>query len=423
MKIAKWTQLIPACVSGNILELYDFVLYAYFAPIIGEQFFPSENQTVTTMLSFSVFATGCAMRPVGAVFFGWFGDKFGRKKALVYSVSAMIFSTCLIGLLPNFASVGIAAPIMLLISRLIQGLSMCGEEVGAAIYLMESAPKNRSGIAGSTILGGVFVGLMLASLVSLATISSMTQEMVVSWGWRIPFLLSLPFGVIAVIIRVKQVESPLFQKITNQHRLSDNSVLYVFKNNKLIIVQLIGVACLMSVAVYLYVIYFPSYISHNFPVTLSQTMLIISVCFLITAITSILSGMLCDKVGYTVLMRAACIGFIILAIPLSILINIHTIVAILIVELCMAVLMGVTAGSLMPHLAAYFPTQIRFSGMAIPFNVSMTVFGSTAPVITLYLTKMLHLKNAFIAYLVIAAFITLASSIVVAKNKQEKYYA
>ena len=142
-KFVSWKQLIIGCTVGNILELYDFILYAYFSTIIGLLFFPTNNKFIATLLAFSVFATGCLMRPIGSIIFGLLGDRLGRRKALVFSVGLITLSTGFIGVLPTYQTIGLVAPILLVVSRLLQGLSMCGEEVGAAIYLMESAPKHQ----------------------------------------------------------------------------------------------------------------------------------------------------------------------------------------------------------------------------------------------------------------------------------------
>ena len=145
-----WKKLIFGCTIGNVLTVYDFILYGYFAHIISSLFFPKENQTIALILVFSVFASGCLIRPFGAVLFGHIGDKFGRKKALILSISLMAISTTLVGLLPTYQQIGVYAPYLLILCRLLQGLSICGEETGAAIFLVENAPKNKQAFENTT---------------------------------------------------------------------------------------------------------------------------------------------------------------------------------------------------------------------------------------------------------------------------------
>ncbi len=422
-KFVSWKKLIIGCTVGNILELYDFILYAYFATIIGLLFFPTHNKFVATLLAFSVFATGCLMRPIGAIFFGLIGDRLGRRKALILSVGLMALSTGFIGLLPTYATIGIWAQILLVLSRLLQGLSMCGEEVGAAIYLMESAPQKQRCFAGSIILAGVYLGLMLASVIAFLTIQFTTKSVLNSWGWRIPFVLAIPFGMLALYIRLKQPETKVFKQVAAQHQLVANPVKIVLQKYYLEIIKGILISSLMAVIVYLYAVYLPSYISNHFNFGLSGTMFINMIGFLITTIVCLLAGHLSDKFGYQRIMRIACIATLIFIYPIFNFLAVHTLANALISEFILSVLVGLIAGCLMPFLVNAFPAALRFAGAAIAFNISMTIFGSSAPVILLYLSNGAYSHFLPAAYVMLTAIIALFASTSSKSVEIEETYA
>jgi MFS transporter, MHS family, proline/betaine transporter len=422
-KVSTWKTLILGCSVGNVLELYDFILYAYFSSTLGLLFFPTDNTFIATMLAFSVFAIGCLMRPIGAIIFGIVGDKLGRRKALLLSIGMMTFATCFIGILPTYATIGLFAPLLLLTSRLIQGLSMSGEEVGAAIYLMENAPNEHRCLAGSIILGGVYLGLMMASIVALITISTMDQRSLHILGWRIPFLLSSIFGIIALYIRIKQPETCAFKQIRSKHKIAIRPIRSVIKYFYLNILKTTLVASLLAVLVYLYAVYLPSYISLNFKFGLSGTMIIGIVSFFITTAITIITGMVADSIGYHRVMQLASISVFIFIYPMFVLLSSHTLFNAIISEFLLSCLVGMTAGSLMPFFVDSFPTALRFAGSAIAFNLSMTIFGSSAPIIILYLLH--HTQSVLPAtfYVMMIAALTFAASLSFKTTETGKCYA
>ena len=402
-----WKRLIPGCVLGNVVELYDFILYAYFAQIIGQKFFPTSSAFITLLLALTIFSLASFLRPLGALIFGYIGDRYGRKPSLIISISAIAFSTVFIGFLPSYQTIGMLAPILLLLSRIVQGLSISGEEIGAAIYLAECAPPSALCFSASMILGSVYFGLMLASIISFITISILPLGDLIAWGWRIPFLLSLPISTLAIFLRIKFNESELYQKEKFLfHHLSQAPFWEVFAQEKMKILKLTLLTSLLSVSVYLYVVFFPNYIHQSHDFTLKNTMLLDIFSFLFTALVTFISGWLSDRVSFVYILRLTCILFVLASYPMYCLLSLHSTISLLMAQFCLGFLTGLIAGATTPYLIVNFKTGVRLLGASIAFNLSMTFFGSTAPVITLYLS---HISNSILApfiFMSIAAVIT-----------------
>src|SRR5919108_781617 len=197
---------VIAGVVGNILEWYDFALFGFFAQQIGAHFFPAGDPTASLLAAFGTFAAGFVMRPVGGALFGWVGDRFGRKQALIWSVLAMAFPSFFIGVLPGTATIGIAAPILLLVCRLLQGLAVGGEYGASAVFLVEGAEPGRRGLLGSWAPVGAFAGTLLGSAAGAIVNTAMAPEAVLAWGWRVPFIIGLGVGLGGLAIRRYYVE-------------------------------------------------------------------------------------------------------------------------------------------------------------------------------------------------------------------------
>jgi MFS transporter, MHS family, proline/betaine transporter len=200
-------RVIAAGMIGNVLEWYDFAIYGYFATAIGRQFFPHEDAVAQLLSAFGVFALGYVMRPVGGVLIGHIGDSFGRRAALTFSVAAMAVPTFLIGLLPGYATLGLAAPIALTLLRMAQGLSVGGEYTSSMVFLVEHAPEGRRGVMGALAACGATGGILLGSAVGASFAASMSEAALDAWGWRIPFLIGLIVGIAGYLLRRHMLET------------------------------------------------------------------------------------------------------------------------------------------------------------------------------------------------------------------------
>ncbi len=415
-----WKRIVVSATVGNVLGLYDFILYAYFSQIISRTFFPAFDHFVSLMLTFGVFATGCLIRPVGSLFFGYVGDRFGRKKTLVLSITMITLATTAFGLLPTYNQIGVYASIFLVLCRLLQGISMSGEETAAAVFLSEISPPNRQGLAGSIILGSVYIGLLLGSIIALITTSFIPENDLITWGWRIPFLLSFFFGIGAILVRVRQTESIPFLHAKENHLLVKNPIREVILMQNRALIKGVLACTTLAVAVYLFAVYIPSQLNAQFGIQTS--MIICSLSFFTIAIFVVLVGLWVDKIGFKLPTILSCVGFIIFSYPIFFLLSKQTIGSVLLAEFILLILLGLSAGSLMPMLIQSFPVHTRLSGVSIAFNFSMTLFGGTAPLLALYLTKLMNTATAPFVCLMGAALLTLCSLYFIKHEKSDSNF-
>ena len=405
--VYNWQKLIAGCVFGNVLVYYDFILYGYFSHIIAKLFFPTTSQFVSLLLTFSVFASGCLMRPIGAVVFGHVGDRYGRKIALLVSISCLTIFTTLMGLIPSYQMVGFWAPLLLLLCRLLQGAAISGEEMSAVIYLAENAPLQKRAFVSAIISSSVYFGLLVGSVIAFITLTLIPTDSIATWGWRVPFLFSFVLGVIALIIRSQQADTLEFAKLKEQHALLNNPVLTLLKQHFPALLYTIALCSLLSVAVYLFAVYIPTALNVNLGIDLKSSMLICSAGFLLLSSLILVIGWLTDKIGSRWPLLISSIGFIVFAYPIFILLNQKSIPLILLADFIMVFFLSLTAGSLLPILVNIFPAQVRSAGGNIAFNISMTLFGSTAPIIALCFTRLFHSATAPAIYLIFAATLAL----------------
>ena len=204
------SRIIAAGAIGNVLEWYDFAVYGYFAAAIGRTFFPSEDPVAQVLAAFGIFAVGFLMRPVGGALIGYIGDRLGRRAALTFSVAAMAIPTFLVGVLPGYDTLGIAAPILLTLLRMIQGLSVGGEYTTSVVFMVEHAPPDRRGMVGAMACCGAVGGILAGSATGAVLASLMSPEALESWGWRIPFMLGLVVGLAGFVLRrgIAEEEAP-----------------------------------------------------------------------------------------------------------------------------------------------------------------------------------------------------------------------
>ena len=294
---------------GTVFEWYDFYLYGSLAAIIAKQFFAGVNPTAAFIFALMAFAAGFAVRPFGAIFFGRIGDLVGRKYTFLVTIMIMGLSTFIVGLLPNYETIGIAAPIILILLRLLQGLALGGEYGGAATYVAEHAPAGKRGLHTSWIQTTATLGLFLSLIVILVTRQSMGEEAFADWGWRIPFLISLVLLLISVWIRLKLSESPTFQRMKNEGKGSKAPLTESFgqwSNLKIVLLALFGLTAGQAVVWYtgqFYALFFLTQTLKVDPVTanyfIAAALLIGTPCF-------ILFGWLSDKIGRKGIIMAGC---------------------------------------------------------------------------------------------------------------------
>jgi MFS transporter, MHS family, proline/betaine transporter len=412
-------SIIAGCI-GNVLEWYDFAIYGFFAPVIAHLFFPSEDKLASLISTFGVFAIGYLMRPVGAVIFGILGDKLGRKRALEISVVMMAIPTTLIGVLPTYPNIGVAAPLLLTLLRLLQGASVGGEFTGSISFVVEHAPKNRRGFYSSwtifSLLGGILLGSAIASLIT----NILPKDAVDDWGWRIAFLLGIALGLFGLYLRIGLEEPPDFKKLKESGGLSETPIREAFRTYWREILTVAGATVVAAVNFYLIFVYMTTYLSTETHVLLSSALDINTISMFVMMILVPFMGHISDKVGRKPLLIIGCLIIIIFSYPLFIVLSKGHIIYDLGAQLVFALAFATLIGGFGAMMVELFPTRIRMSAMSIGYNFGFALFGGTAPLVATFLIKITNNKLAPGYYLILAGLISLIVFIRIRESYRDK---
>ncbi|MCL2894420.1 glycine betaine/L-proline transporter ProP [Brenneria tiliae] len=383
---AKLKKAITAAALGNAMEWFDFGVYGFVAYALGRVFFPGADPGVQMIAALATFSVPFLVRPLGGVFFGAMGDKFGRQKVLSVTIIIMAVSTFCIGLIPSYASIGIWAPILLLLAKLAQGFSVGGEYTGAAIFVAEYSPDRKRGFLGSWLDFGSIAGFVLGAGVVVLISSIVGEADFLEWGWRIPFFIAGPLGLIGIYLRHALEETPAFQQhVDKLDKDSKDSLQSAPKVSFREIatkqwrglLMCVGVVIVTNVTYYMLLTYMPSYLSHSLHYSEDHGVMIIIAVMLGMLFVQPVMGLMSDRFGRKPFIICGSIGLFLLSIPSFILINSGVIGLIFCGLLILAVLLNSFTGVMASILPALFPTHIRYSALAISFNISVLVAGFT----------------------------------------------
>lgn len=373
--------------SGNVLEWYDFTVYGFFATVIGAQFFPNEDKVVQLISAFGIFAAGYLMRPIGGIIFGHIGDRQGRKKALLISVLLMAIPTTLIGFLPTYESIGWYSALLLVILRLLQGLSVGGEFTGSISFLVEKAPKDKRGFFGSWSTFGVFGGMLLGSAMASIITSLMSTEQLHDFGWRIPFLFGAVIGVVGLYLRKGMGDDEHFDKMKKEHISEKTPLAEFWKDYKLQALKIIMLSWAFGVSVYLIFIFLPSYLHTFHNVKLEDALSAHTISIVVLMVLIPFFGILTDKFGRKPILLISLIGFVFFTYPLFSLMFENTFTSILLAMLAFAILEAIFQAVMPALMTETFPSRVRYTGLSVSYNFSMALFGGTTPLICTWLVK------------------------------------
>ncbi|MCL3777370.1 MULTISPECIES: MFS transporter [unclassified Actinomyces] len=408
---------------GNFIEWFDYASYGYLASVIGLVFFPESSPTGRLLYAFAVFATSFILRPVGAVVWGILGDRLGRRWALSWSILIMSGATFVVGILPGYNQIGLWAAVALVAMRMCQGFSASGEYAGAGTFLAEYAPPSKRGIYVSLVPASTACGLLMGSLFVSGLYAFLDDTSMVTWGWRVPFLLAGPLGLVGRYIRVHLEDSPAYQALVAKAASSQTQqapsrsrwaepLRLLLTSHRRALLACFGVSCLNAVAFYMLLSYMPNYVEHELGHSETAATLATSVTLVVYIAFIFLMGHVSDVVGRRKVLVLACVAFVVASIPLFHLMSVGSLWVVVLCEILFALILTTNDGTLASFLAESFPTSVRYSGFALSFNLANTLLGGTCPFVATWLILVSGSQAAPAYYLTAVAGLALVSLLV-----------
>lgn len=399
---------------GNVLEWYDFAAYGFLAAIFAKNFFPDSDAFVGLIAAFGVFAASFVMRPVGGIVFGHIGDRYGRRQALFISAAMMTASTVAIGLLPTYASIGALAPLLLLLLRLLQGLSIGGEYTTSAIFLAENAKVRRRGLIASFAGCGASGGTLLGSMVGAATATLMSTDDLIAWGWRIPFLLGILLGGFTLYLRgsstsAREAPSP------RAHR--GLPLVEAMRSDGREMIRAAVLNLTLGVSFYMLFVYLTTYMQQVDGLTERLSLQINTVSMLAVLGLAPVFAALSDRVGRKPVVCGGLIGLILFSWPLFRLLDSGDAVSALAGQLGFAVLVAAYAGPMPCVLVEMFRPATRCTALSLSYNLALGLAGGTAPMVAVYLVNREQFDMGPAAYLIVVSALSLMAALTMKEGR------
>lgn len=384
---ARLPTLFAAGAIGNILEWFDFAIYGYFAVFIGRAFFPQSDPAVQVIGAFGIFAIGYLARPLGGLLIGHIGDRHGRKMAMTLSVAAMAIPTFLIGILPGYETLGLLAPLLLVLLRTIQGLSLGGEYTTSLIFMVEHAPPHRRSLAGATAVSGAIIGILAGSATGALLAAVMPQSILADWGWRLPFLSGLAIGLMGLVLRRhlpdgarnQEPSSPLVQTLRHYPW-------HVLQISLLCLVNAVGFQL-----IFVYLVSWLQLVDGIAPVTALE---INTISMVVLLLAIFVAGALADYWDNWPIMALSAFGLVVLSIPLFHVFTSGNPTFILLAQMVFAVLIGFYIGAQPALIVLQSPAAVRCTALAIGYNVTLGVVGGLSPLTASWLIERLDDTHA-----------------------------
>jgi MFS transporter, MHS family, proline/betaine transporter len=405
-------QAVSAAVIGNVLEWYDFAVYGFLASIIGKTFFPSGDDVSQLLAAFAVYGVGFLARPIGGIVIGRIGDTRGRKTALILTIMLMAAGTVLIGLIPGYASIGIAGPLLVLIARLMQGFSAGGEWGGSTAFIVEWAEEGERGFLGSFQQCSVSAGLLLGSGVAALVATLLEPATMEAWGWRVPFLLGALLGPVGIYMRRNIDETPAYEKAMRTPAAAADDDVAPFW----LAARAFGFTILWTVAFYIFLNYMPTFIKTYAKVSSAAALWSNTIGLLVLVVAIPIMGRLSDRIGRKPLLLACCVCFIVLPYPVFVLyLSAPPLGVIIAVQVVFGLIIAMFSGAGPAAISEIFPTRIRSTWMTTGYALSVAIFGGFAPYIATWLIATTGSPISPVYYVIAAAVV---STIVIARLKE-----
>src|ERR1700681_399294 len=403
-------RVVLASILGNGLEWFDFVSYGYFASIIAKVFFPAgTDQSMALMLTYATFAISFLVRPIGGILLGAYADRYGRRRALSLLIVMMAFGTLTLGLTPSFATIGIAAPLIVVLGRVVQGISIGGEFASATALLVEHAPANRKMTFGSFQMSSQALGRVLATSIGLFVLLMFTPATVQDGAWRIPFLIGSLIGPFGFYVRYRLSESPEYQQLKQSApQVARAPVREVLQRHWLQLICGIGLVIIGTSLTYIWTSFLPPYVVGQLPLPLWQGLLGVAVTSAIGIGACVLGGWLADQYGpYRMFFLFTAISALISYPFFAYVLAAPGFGRLFLAQFVVLTVFGLLQGSGPGMLAGLFPVEVRSTGMAIAYNVSVTVFGGFAPLTVTWLIAATGSKLVPAYYIIAAAILSI----------------
>jgi MHS family proline/betaine transporter-like MFS transporter len=391
---APWTlrRVVTAGVIGNVLEWYDFAVYGFFAPILAAKFFPAEDPRVSLLAAFGAFAVGFLMRPVGAAIFGHIGDRYGRARALLLSVAMMAVPTVLMGLLPTYDMIGIAASLSIVLLRMCQGIAVGGEFTSSIVFLAENAPARRRGFFASFAMFGATTGTMLGAAVGALLTSAMSADALASWGWRAAFVSGIVVAVVGVIVRRGMFDSPreatLASPVTTAFREHPGQVARVF-----------GLNIASAATYYTLFVYAASWVAQTTAIERPVALDITTVTILTFLVVLPIAAWVSDRIGRKAMLVVGMSACLLLAYPLLAVMHRGVVPTTAAAQMTFGALLALQMAAIPAAMCEMFPHGVRVSAVSVGYGLAYAIFGGTAPVVAQWLTNVSGSDVAFAWYL------------------------
>jgi MHS family proline/betaine transporter-like MFS transporter len=402
---------------GVFVHWFEWAIYAYLASTIAVVFFPQQDSTAALLSVFAVFAISFGVRPLGALVFGTLGDRIGRKKTLSIVILSMSAATLVVGLLPAYDAIGLWAPILLVAARVVQGLAAGGEFGSAAAFLAEYSPRKHRGFGVSWLEFGSLLGFLAASLVVFVLTSLMDAQTIAEGGWRIPFLIAVPMGVIGFYIRSKIEDTPEFRSLEQLDNVPQSPVKEVFTRHWKQLLQMSGLEIMMHVTFYVVLVYLLTYQEKVLGFDAGTAALLSTAASVAGLILVPLVGALSDRIGRKPLLIAAAISLVLLAYPLFLIMHSGTswagIVSTIGLGIILALILGVHAAA----AAELFPTRTRQTGLSIAYSVTAAIFAGTVPYVLTWLIAQTGNEMMPAFYLILVGLVGLAAVLSMKESK------
>jgi MHS family proline/betaine transporter-like MFS transporter len=409
-----WTlrRVLTAGVVGNVLEWYDFAVYGFFAPILAAQFFPSDDRLVSLLAAFGAFAVGFLMRPVGAALFGHIGDRYGRARALLVSIAMMAVPTVLMGLLPTYATIGVAASFLIVLLRMFQGMAVGGEFTASIVYLSEHSPVRRRGFFASWAMFAATTGTMLGSAVGAALSNVLSEQALAAWGWRAAFISGLLVGVVGIIIRRNMLDTPAGAQEVSP-------LAQTFREHRYEVLRVFGLNIAPAATYYSLFVYAATWVAETTPVARAQALDITTASILTFLVVAPLAAWVSDRYGRKLMLIVGMSACLVMAYPLIRLMHEGTPGAVAGGQMLFAALLALYMASIPAAMCEMFPHGVRVSAVSVGYGLGYALFGGTAPAIAVWLIAKTGSDVAFAWYLTALTAVSLVIALTTSDRRRE----